>query len=154
MPSAKKFREVVKMKKSDKKRKKRPDPDQEEAIAINNEAGGLSSEEQNVDKNEDKSSNDSNVKQETHVESNGDEVAEGVEAFTTSAKKKNKKSRGILTTVPFSSLALSEHTMKAIQEMGFEHMTQVVYHLFFNNDYLRTAPFCDFFFLQLSSFPV
>ncbi|KAG6479419.1 hypothetical protein ZIOFF_062884 [Zingiber officinale] len=124
MSSAKELREV-KMKKSDKKRKKRPDPDQEEANTINNEAGGLPSEEQKVDKNEDKSSNDSNVKQETHVESNGDDVAEGVEGLTTSAKKKNNKSHGILTAEPFSRLPLSEHTMKAIQEMGFEHMTQI-----------------------------
>ncbi|XP_042436274.1 DEAD-box ATP-dependent RNA helicase 27-like [Zingiber officinale] len=124
MSSAKELREV-KMKKSDKKRKKRPDPDQEEANAINNEAGGLPSEEQKVDKNEDKSSNGSNVKQETHVESNGDDVAEGVEGLTTYAKKKNNKSHGILTAEPFSRLPLSEHTMKAIQEMGFEHMTQI-----------------------------
>ncbi|KAG6528191.1 hypothetical protein ZIOFF_010341 [Zingiber officinale] len=120
MPSAKELVDGVKMKKSDKKRKKRPDPNQEEANPINDEDGGPPLEELNVEGNHDMSPDG---KQETHGDNNGDEVAEGVEGIPST--KKVKKSHGILTTEPFSRLPLSEHTMKAIQEMGFEHMTQI-----------------------------
>ncbi|KAG6524362.1 hypothetical protein ZIOFF_014270 [Zingiber officinale] len=120
MPSAKELVDGVKMKKSDKKRKKRPDPNQEEANTINDEDSGPPLEELNVEGNHDMSPDG---KQETHGDNNGDEVAEGVEGIPST--KKVKKSHGILTTEPFSRLPLSEHTMKAIQEMGFEHMTQI-----------------------------
>lgn len=145
MPSAKELVDVVKMNKSDKKRKKRPDPDREEANTINDEAGGPPLEELNVEGNEDKSPTG---KRETRVDSNGDEGAEGI----TSAKKKVKKSHGILTTESFSRLPLSEHTMKAIQEMGFEHMTQVTYHLF-SYHYVATYLSCYVLFVLMICFP-
>jgi ATP-dependent RNA helicase DDX18/HAS1 len=41
-------------------------------------------------------------------------------------KKKGSKGSGIMTDEPFSDLPLSEATMKAIQDMKFVNMTQVL----------------------------
>jgi ATP-dependent RNA helicase DDX18/HAS1 len=45
--------------------------------------------------------------------------------------KKVKSGGGIMSTESFDSLGLSEPTRKAIQEIGFEYMTQV-YCFFFS----------------------
>lgn len=41
------------------------------------------------------------------------------------AEKKVKCGSGIMSTESFDSLGLSEPTLKAIQEMGFQYLTQV-----------------------------
>lgn len=47
------------------------------------------------------------------------------EANGEAKKRKVQTGLGIMSTVPFSSLNISELTMKAIGEMGFQNMTQV-----------------------------
>lgn len=60
------------------------------------------------------------------------EGKDGVEGEVEKDKeKKNEKKKvktdgsGIMSTVSFDSLELSEKTLRAIKDMGFEHMTQV-----------------------------
>lgn len=60
--------------------------------------------------------NHSGTQEEEKEENNGEEAEK---------QKKKVKSTGIMSTESFASLGLSEPTLKAIQEMGFEHMTQV-----------------------------
>ncbi|XP_074583916.1 DEAD-box ATP-dependent RNA helicase 27-like isoform X2 [Curcuma longa] len=112
-------------KKFNKKRKNRSDPDEAEANTINDEVGGPQLEKVVVDGNGDGSPKESSEEQEVHAESDGDEVGEGSEGTIAATKIKNKKSHGILTTDSFSNLPISKQTMKAIQEMGFQHMTQI-----------------------------
>jgi ATP-dependent RNA helicase DDX18/HAS1 len=57
-------------------------------------------------------------KQRTGGESGGEEKS--------IKKKKGSKGSGIMTDKPFSDLPLSEATMKAIQDMKFVNMTQVL----------------------------
>lgn len=67
--------------------------------------------------------------EEAVAEDREEEVAEEREAVEShKEKKKAKKSgSGIMSTEAFSALGLSEPTMKAINDMGFENMTQVCY---------------------------
>lgn len=46
-------------------------------------------------------------------------------------KKEMKSGLGIMSAELFSSVEISEPTMKAIKDMGFEYMTQVNYTLFY-----------------------
>lgn len=125
MPS---INELHRGKQCNKKRKNRPDPDEAEANTINDEVGGPQLEKVVVDGNGDRSPKESREEQDVHAESDGDEVVEGSEGTIAATKIKNKKSHGILTTDSFSNLPISKQTMKAIQEMGFQHMTQVSSH--------------------------
>ncbi|KAJ6842384.1 DEAD-box ATP-dependent RNA helicase 27-like isoform X1 [Iris pallida] len=72
----------------------------------------------------------------TEVEENGNDVNNGgdvggeEEEGSPEAKKARmvpeaRKGSSIMTSDPFSKLPLSEQTMKAINEMGFENMTQI-----------------------------
>lgn len=65
--------------------------------------------------------------EEAVAEDREEEVAEEREAVEShKEKKKAKKSgSGIMSTEAFSALGLSEPTMKAINDMGFENMTQI-----------------------------
>ena len=54
----------------------------------------------------------------------GDELKEEI-------KKEMKSGSGIMSSELFSSVQISELTRKAIEDMGFEYMTQVNYLLFF-----------------------
>lgn len=51
---------------------------------------------------------------------------EGDESMKLKKNKKYSRGTGIMSNVSFSSLGLSEPTLKAIQDMGFENMTQVI----------------------------
>lgn len=50
---------------------------------------------------------------------------EGDESMKLKKNKKYSRGTGIMSNVSFSSLGLSEPTLKAIQDMGFENMTQI-----------------------------
>ena len=117
----------VRKEKPNKKRKNRPKPDVG-ADAISVEGPVPVAEEEEVrheEENEDKCHRDSDEEKDDAREArDGDDVGDGAEETAPSAKKK-KKGFGILTSEPFSRLPLSDLTMKAIQEMGFENMTQV-----------------------------
>ncbi|KAG6477803.1 hypothetical protein ZIOFF_061235 [Zingiber officinale] len=112
-------------KKFNKKRKNRSDPYEAETNAIKGEVGEPQLEKVVVDGNGDRSPKESSEEHDVHVESDGDEVVEGSKGTIAATKIKNKKSHGILTTDSFSNLPISNQTMKAIQEMGFQHMTQI-----------------------------
>lgn len=114
--------DVKRQKKPNKKRKNRPIP-QVDADATGAEGGGLAVDEEDHD--EEKSLKGSGEEQEVvKEEMDGDQVGDGTE-MTAPAAKKKKKDYGILTSESFSRLPISELTMKAIQEMGFENMTQI-----------------------------
>lgn len=70
--------------------------------------------------------------EEGHENDNNDEGAhdaegevEEDEAKGNGKKKVKTGGSGIMSTVSFDSLELSEKTLRAIKDMGFEHMTQV-----------------------------
>lgn len=72
------------------------------------------------------------TKKEGHEDTGDGKVEEGVEVqVEKDEEKKNQKKKvktggsGIMSTVSFDSLELSEKTLRAIKDMGFEHMTQV-----------------------------
>ncbi|CAL9211003.1 DEAD-box ATP-dependent RNA helicase 27-like [Musa acuminata AAA Group] len=117
----------VRKEKPNKKRKNRPKPDVG-ADANSVEGPVPVAEEEEVrheEENEDKCHRDSDEEKDDAREArDGDDVGDGAEETAPSAKKK-KKGFGILTSEPFSRLPLSDLTMKAIQEMGFENMTQI-----------------------------
>ncbi|RRT57625.1 hypothetical protein BHE74_00008063 [Ensete ventricosum] len=126
MSPAMELHDVKKQKKPNKKRKNRPIP-QVDADATGAEGGGLAvvEEDHHEEENEEKSPEGSGEEQEVVKEDmDGDQVGDGTE-MTAPAAKKKKKEYGILTSESFSRLPISELTMKAIQEMGFENMTQV-----------------------------
>ncbi|CAL9195211.1 unnamed protein product [Musa hybrid cultivar] len=127
MSPAVEFHQVRKEKKPDKKRKNRPKPDVgADAISVEVPVPVAEQEEvQHEEENEDKCHRDSDEEKDDAREArDGDDVGDGAEETAPSAKKK-KKGFGILTSEPFSRLSLSDLTMKAIQEMGFENMTQI-----------------------------
>ncbi|THU61253.1 hypothetical protein C4D60_Mb07t21350 [Musa balbisiana] len=127
MSPAVEFHQIKKDKKPNKKRKNRPKPDVD-ADAISVEGPVLVAEEEEVrheEENEDKCHGDSDDERDDAREArDGDDVGDGAEETAPFAKKK-KKGFGILTSEPFSRIPLSDLTMKAIQEMGFENMTQI-----------------------------
>ncbi|CAD5187744.1 unnamed protein product [Musa acuminata subsp. malaccensis] len=123
MSSAVEFHQVRK----EKKRKNRPKPDVgADAISVEGPVPVAEEEEvQHEEENEDKCHRDSDEEKDDAREArDGDDAGDGAEETAPSAKKK-KKGFGILTSEPFSRLPLSDLTMKAIQEMGFENMTQI-----------------------------
>lgn len=72
------------------------------------------------------------TKKEGHEDTGDGKVEEAVEVQVEKGEeKKNEKKKvktggsGIMSTVSFDSLELSENTLRAIKDMGFEHMTQV-----------------------------
>ncbi|KAL0535524.1 hypothetical protein IC582_029855 [Cucumis melo] len=72
------------------------------------------------------------TKKEGHEDTGDGKVEEGVEVqVEKDEEKKNQKKKvktggsGIMSTVSFDSLELSEKTLRAIKDMGFEHMTQI-----------------------------
>ncbi|URE16337.1 DUF4217 domain containing protein [Musa troglodytarum] len=127
MSPAVQFHQVKKEKKPNKKRKNRPKPDVDaDAISVEGPVPVAEEEEvQHEEENEDKCHRDSDEEKDDAREAgDGDDVGDGAEETAPSAKKK-KKGFGILTSEPFSRLPLSDLTMKTIQEMGFENMTQI-----------------------------
>nr|XP_009408700.2 PREDICTED: DEAD-box ATP-dependent RNA helicase 27-like [Musa acuminata subsp. malaccensis] len=117
----------VRKEKPNKKRKNRPKPDVgADAISVEGPVPVAEEEEvQHEEENEDKCHRDSDEEKDDAREArDGDDAGDGAEETAPSAKKK-KKGFGILTSEPFSRLPLSDLTMKAIQEMGFENMTQI-----------------------------
>ncbi|CAL9061003.1 unnamed protein product [Musa banksii] len=127
MSPAVEFHQVRKEKKPNKKRKNRPKPDVgADAISVEGPVPVAEEEEvQHEEENEDKCHRDSDEEKDDAREArDGDDVGDGAEETAPSAKKK-KKGFGILTSEPFSRVPLSDLTMKAIQEMGFENMTQI-----------------------------
>ncbi|CAL9772915.1 unnamed protein product [Musa acuminata subsp. burmannicoides] len=127
MSPAVEFHQVRKEKKHNKKRKNRPKPDVgADAISVEGPVPVAEDEEvQHEEENEDKCHRDSDEEKDDAREArDGDDVGDGAEETAPSAKKK-KKGFGILTSEPFSRLPLSDLTMKAIQEMGFENLTQI-----------------------------
>ncbi|PIA28530.1 hypothetical protein AQUCO_06900061v1 [Aquilegia coerulea] len=54
-----------------------------------------------------------------------EKIAEEEEEEPVKKQQKNSKGSGIMSTETFTQLPLSEKTMKAIQTMGFENMTQI-----------------------------
>ncbi|XP_065014632.1 DEAD-box ATP-dependent RNA helicase 27-like [Musa acuminata AAA Group] len=127
MSPAVEFHQVRKEKKPNKKRKNRPKPDVgADAISVEGPVPVAEEEEvQHEEENEEKCHRDSDEEKDDAREArDGDDVGDGAEETAPSAKKK-KKGFGILTSEPFSRLPLSDLTMKAIQEMGFENMTQI-----------------------------
>lgn len=63
------------------------------------------------------------AREDDEVDGDGSVVED--EANGEAKKRKVQTGLGIMSTVPFSSLNISELTMKAIGEMGFQNMTQV-----------------------------
>ncbi|URE44585.1 DUF4217 domain containing protein [Musa troglodytarum] len=126
MSPAVELHDVKKQEKPNKKRKNRPIP-QLDADATGAEGEGLAVVgEDHHEENEEKSPKGSGEEQEVvKEEMDGDRVGDGTEMTAPAAKKKKKKDFGILTSESFSRLPISELTMKAIQEMGFENMTQI-----------------------------
>ncbi|XP_009408700.3 DEAD-box ATP-dependent RNA helicase 27 [Musa acuminata AAA Group] len=117
----------VRKEKPNKKRKNRPKPDVgADANSVEGPVPVAEEEEvQHEEENEDKCHRDSDEEKDDAREArDGDDVGDGAEETAPSAKKK-KKGFGILTSEPFSRLPLSDLTVKAIQEMGFENMTQI-----------------------------
>lgn len=64
-------------------------------------------------------------KKESEEEEKDKEKAEEEEEEEKESVKKMKSGGGIMSTESFDSLGLSEATRKAIQEMGFENLTQI-----------------------------
>ncbi|XP_022923675.1 DEAD-box ATP-dependent RNA helicase 51-like [Cucurbita moschata] len=66
--------------------------------------------------------------EEGHENTSDGERKDGVEGEVEKDKEKKKvktDGSGIMSTVSFDSLELSEKTLRAIKDMGFEHMTQI-----------------------------
>ncbi|XP_078442435.1 P-loop containing nucleoside triphosphate hydrolases superfamily protein [Wolffia australiana] len=74
-----------------------------------------------IDETEDDPSKEEHGKEERE-EGNARETA-GDEVLPPA--KKQKSSKGIMSSQPFSELPISEPTMRAINDMGFENMTQI-----------------------------
>ncbi|CAL9125613.1 unnamed protein product [Musa acuminata var. zebrina] len=127
MSPAVEFHQVTKEKKPNKKRKNRPKPDVgADAISVEGPVPVAEEEEvQHEEENGDKCHRDSDEEKDDAREArDGYDVGDGAGETAPSAKKK-KKGFGILTSEPFSRIPLSDLTVKAIQEMGFENMTQI-----------------------------
>ncbi|RWW67140.1 hypothetical protein BHE74_00025438, partial [Ensete ventricosum] len=127
MSPAVEFQQVKKEKKPNKKRKNRPKPDVDaDATSVGGPVPVAEEEEVlHEEENDDKCRRDSDEEKDDAREARvGDDAGDGAEETAPSAKKK-KKGLGILTSEPFSRLPISDLTMKTIQEMGFENMTQV-----------------------------
>lgn len=62
---------------------------------------------------------------------NNEEKQELDDELKEEIKKEMKSGSGIMSAELFSSIEISEPTMKAIKDMGFEYMTQVNYKFFF-----------------------
>ncbi|XP_023520092.1 DEAD-box ATP-dependent RNA helicase 51-like [Cucurbita pepo subsp. pepo] len=72
------------------------------------------------------------LEEEGHKTANDDEGEDGVDGKVEKDEEKvNEKKKvktggsGIMSTVAFDSLELSEKTLRAIKDMGFQHMTQI-----------------------------
>lgn len=79
------------------------------------------------DQEEEDKGEDEKTKRMKVEETAGKEENEGVEAAKEEKKTKVKRGggSGIMTTESFGSLNLSSNTFKAVQDMKFQHMTQV-----------------------------
>ncbi|CAN1180417.1 DEAD-box ATP-dependent RNA helicase 51 [Linum perenne] len=100
---------------------KQDSEDEEEGKEVVNETKGK----------KDKKKSKKKKKVEGEEENGGDgekkkgEEGEGGEAEGKTKEKTVKSGRGIMSTESFDSLGLSEPTMKAIQDIGFQYMTQI-----------------------------
>ncbi|XP_038895340.1 DEAD-box ATP-dependent RNA helicase 51-like [Benincasa hispida] len=72
------------------------------------------------------------LEEEGHENDDGEEGEDGMEGKVENDEEKENEEKkvktggsGIMTTVSFDSLDLSEKTLRAIKDMGFEHMTQI-----------------------------
>ncbi|KAK6927983.1 DEAD/DEAH box helicase domain [Dillenia turbinata] len=111
--------EVEESKKGDKKKKKR------KRKRPNNSSKALS---ENGDSKEDMKQPDEEEEEEEKEKKNEERKEKGEDEVKDSPTKKQKKERnagGIMSSEPFSQLEISEFTMNAIKDIGFQYMTQI-----------------------------
>ncbi|XP_026380977.1 ATP-dependent RNA helicase HAS1-like [Papaver somniferum] len=124
------------------KKKKRKRENKKTKKQVEKPVSESDEDEKTVDRVEEEEENNGNL----NVEQDGEEE-EAVETEVTEVEKKKKKvtskGSGIMSTEAFSNLPLSEPTMKAIEDMGFQHMTQIqarsIPHLLEGKDVLGAA---------------
>lgn len=75
-----------------------------------------------IDEVKENKSTDEDLNMEADVQEEKEAV---IETETKKKKKKSGNESGIMSSESFTSLPLSEPTMKAIKDMGFEYMTQI-----------------------------
>ncbi|KAI3976863.1 hypothetical protein MKX01_008721 [Papaver californicum] len=105
------------------KKKKRKRENKKTKKQVQKPVSEFEEDEETVDRVEEEEENNGSLNLE---EDNGEEV-EAVETEVKEVEKKKKitKGSGIMSTEAFSILPLSEPTMKSIEDIGFEHMTQI-----------------------------
>ncbi|XP_026386654.1 ATP-dependent RNA helicase HAS1-like [Papaver somniferum] len=123
------------------KKKKRKRENKKTKKQVEKPVSESEEDEKTVDRVEEEEENNGNL----NLEQDGEEE-EAVETEVKEAEKKKKKvtkGSGIMSTEAFSNLPLSEPTMKAIEDMGFQHMTQIqarsIPHLLEGKDVLGAA---------------
>ncbi|KAI3918842.1 hypothetical protein MKW98_017290 [Papaver atlanticum] len=123
------------------KKKKRKRENKKTKKQVEKPVSESEEDEKTVDRVEKEEENNGNL----NLEQDGEE-AEAVETEVKEVEKKKKKvtkGSGIMSTEGFSNLPLSEPTMKAIEDMGFQHMTQIqarsIPHLLEGKDVLGAA---------------
>ncbi|KAI3916701.1 hypothetical protein MKW92_006889 [Papaver armeniacum] len=105
------------------KKKKRKRENKKTTKQVEKPVSESEEDEKTVDRVEEEEENYGNL----NLEQDGEEE-EAVETEVKEVEKKKKKvtkGSGIMSTEAFSNLPLSEPTMKAIEDMGFQHMTQI-----------------------------
>ncbi|KAI3883330.1 hypothetical protein MKX03_024546 [Papaver bracteatum] len=102
------------------KKKKRKRENKKSKKQVEKPVSESEEDEKTVDRVEEEEENNGNL----NLEQDGEEAVEA-EVEVEKKKKKVTKGSGIMSTEAFSNLPLSEPTMKAIEDMGFQYMTQI-----------------------------
>ncbi|XP_044490394.1 DEAD-box ATP-dependent RNA helicase 51-like [Mangifera indica] len=116
-------------KKLTRKRKRSRTKRTEETVAEHEQAAQISDDEEELEQTEEeieeveKKEAEKYVKYKKEKDERKDEDTEEEEEKR--VKVKNRGGSGIMSTTSFESLGLSQHTFRAIQEMGFQFMTQI-----------------------------
>ncbi|XP_031275268.1 DEAD-box ATP-dependent RNA helicase 51-like [Pistacia vera] len=119
------------MKKLTRKRKRSRSKATEATVAEQEQAADISDDEEQREQSEEieeveEREAEESVKSKKNKKEKGERKKKGNEEEEEEEKKvKVKSGGGIMSTTSFESLGLSQHTFRAIQEMGFQFMTQI-----------------------------